>query len=203
MMENSSQNEQIKIIDKWIKYVINHTYIKTTIFMVAVLEAVFLPLLPEVVIAGVLTYRKNLSWKLLSIISALGSITGVTILYLLGKFLYKTNEFYFELLLNGDGKIATYTQDILSQNTFIAMLLASFTPLPDRILILLSGLLSLPFLLVISAFFLARLLRVGVVAYFSHKFGDLARVYILKHSRRVTVIFVTFLMLYILYKIII
>lgn len=203
MTESISRGEKIKIIDKWIKYIINHTHIKTTIFTVAVLEAVFLPILPEVVIAGVLTYRKNLSWKLLSIISALGSVTGITILYLLGKFLYKTNKIYFELILNGGGKIATYTQDILSQNTFVAMFFASFTPLPDRVLILFSGVLSLPFLLVISAFFLARLLRVGVVAYFSHKFGNLARIYILKHTRRVTITLAVFLILYILYKIIV
>ena len=202
-MESTSHPRKIKIIDKCIKYIINHTYIKTTIFIVAVLEAVFLPLLPEVVIAGILTYRKNLSWKLLSIISALGSVTGITILYLLGKFLYTTNEIYFDLILNGGGKIATYTQDILSQNTFVAMFLASFTPLPDRVLILFSGVLALPFLLVISAFFLARLLRVGVVAYFSYKFGDRARMYILKHTRRVTITLVVFLMLYILYKIIV
>lgn len=202
-MESTSQPRKIKIIDKCIKYIINHTYIKTTIFIVAVLEAVFLPLLPEVVIAGILTYRKNLSWKLLSIISALGSVTGITILYLLGKFLYTTNEIYFDLILNGGGKIATYTQDILSQNTFVAMFLASFTPLPDRVLILFSGVLALPFLLVISAFFLARLLRVGVVAYFSYKFGDRARIYILKHTRRVTITLVVFLVLYILYKIIV
>ena len=202
-MESTSKPRKIKIIDKCIKYIINHTYIKTTIFIVAVLEAVFLPLLPEVVIAGILTYRKNLSWKLLSIISALGSVTGITILYLLGKFLYTTNEIYFDLILNGGGKIATYTQDILSQNTFVAMFLASFTPLPDRVLILFSGVLALPFLLVISAFFLARLLRVGVVAYFSYKFGDRARIYILKHTRRVTITLVVFLVLYILYKIIV
>ena len=191
------------MIDRCIKYVIHHTYIKTTIFIVAVLEATISPILPEIVVAGVLTYRKNVSWKLLSLISALGSVTGVTILYLFGKFLYKTNEIWFNSILNGGGRISAYTQDILTQNTFITMFLAPFTPLPDKVFSLLSGVLVLPFFIVILAFFSARLLRVGVVAYFSYTFGSDARVYILKHTRRFTISLVVVLIIYILYKIII
>ena len=199
-MEHVSVNKEIKRVDRWVAYVVRHTYIKTAIFLVAVLEATISPFLPEIVIAGVLTYRKDLSWKLLSLVSALGSATGVAILYVLGKFLYRTHQVTFDRILDG-GQFATYTQDILSQNTFVAIFIASFTPLPDRIFAFLSGVLSLPFFIVIIAFFLGRLLRASIVAYFSYEFGDEARIYILKHTRIVTVILCVIILGYILYRI--
>lgn len=203
-MEHVSDNKPIKPIkriDKWVSYVVHHAYVKTAVFIVAFLEATISPLVPEIVVAAVLTYRKDISWKLLSLVSALGSITGVTVLHLLGRFLYKTHEVYFDTFFDNGGRIATYTQDILSQNTFVAMFLASFTPLPDRIFSFLSGVLSLPFLLVILAFFCGRLLRVGIIAYFSHRFGDNARAYILKHTKRVTIILLLVIAAYVIYRI--
>lgn len=203
-MEHVSDNKSIKPIkriDKWVSYVVHHAYVKTAVFTVAFLEATISPLVPEIVVAAVLTYRKDISWKLLSLVSALGSITGVTTLYILGKFLYKTHEIYFDNFFDSGGRIATYTQDILSQNTFVAMFLASFTPLPDRIFSFLSGVLSLPFPIVVIAFFCGRLLRVGIVAYFSYRFGDNARTYILKHTKRVTIVLAVVIAAYVLYKI--
>jgi membrane protein YqaA with SNARE-associated domain len=94
-MEHVPVDKEIKKIDKWVGYIIRHAYIKTIIFVVAILEAIFLPLLPEIIVAGALTYRKNLSWKLLSIISACGSVVGISILYMLGRFLYVRNEVFF------------------------------------------------------------------------------------------------------------
>ncbi len=199
-MEHVSANKKAKRIDRWVAYVVHHTYVKTAIFIIAVFEATISPFLPEIVVAAVLTYRKDISWKLLSLVSALGSITGVTILHILGKFLYKTHEGYFDHLLD-TGHFAQYTQEILTQNTFVVMFLASFTPLPDRVFAFLSGVLSLPYGLVIIAFFLARLLRVGIIAYFSYKFGDNARAYILKHTKRAGIVIAVVVVIYILFRI--
>ncbi|MDB5259882.1 MAG: lipoprotein [Candidatus Nomurabacteria bacterium] len=186
-------------IDRWIKYIVHHAWIKTAVFIVALLEATISPLLPEIIVAAVLTYRKDVSWKVLSLISALGSATGVAILYLVGKFLYNLYKSFFDSWLGG-ATISHYTDIILHQNTFISMFLAAFTPLPDRIFAFLSGLLSLNFIVVIIAFFLGRLIRVGIVAYFSYKFGDEARVYILKHTKRAILILGGLILLYIAYK---
>jgi membrane protein YqaA with SNARE-associated domain len=199
-MEPDLSSTKIKTFDKWVKYIIHHSYIKTAVFFIAMLEATVSPFLPEIVVAAALTYRKELSWKLLSLVSALGSVTGVTILHFLGRFLYKSHETYFNNLLDG-GHFAQYTQDILTQNLFVAMFFASFTPLPDRVFAFLSGVLSLSLPVVLIAFFLARLIRVGIVAYFSHRFGNNARTYILKHTRRATIILVIVIVGYVLFRI--
>ncbi len=200
-MEHVPVDKEIKKIDKWVGYIIRHAYIKTIIFVVAILEAIFLPLLPEIIVAGALTYRKNLSWKLLSIISACGSVVGISILYMLGRFLYARNEVFFDTFLNGGGYIAKVTQEILHNSAFVVIFLSAVTPLPDRILAFISGVLAVPFFIVILAFFLIRLLRVGVVAYFSHRFGELARSYILKHSRWAAVGIIVIVLVYIYLKI--
>lgn len=196
--DNISVEKEIKRIDRWIKFIATRTWIRTGIYIVALLEATISPLLPELVVGAVLSYRKDISWKVLSFISAVGSATGATVLYLLGKYLYRAHEAFFENLLGG--ALGTYTEKILDNNGFISMFLAAFTPLPDRIFAFLSGVFSLSFLVVISAFFLGRLIRVGIVAYFSYHFGDEARSYILKHTKMATLAVVILVAFYILLK---
>jgi membrane protein YqaA with SNARE-associated domain len=200
-MAQSSSNTihpEVRRIDRWIAYVATRKWIRTGLFIVALLEATISPLLPELVVAAILSYRKDISWKLLSVISALGSATGVAILYVTGKYLYKAHEVFFEKALGGT--LGTYTQNLLSHNTFVSMFSAAFTPLPDRIFAFLSGVFSLSFPIVIVAFFLGRLIRVGIIAFFSYHFGDEARVYILKHTRLATLVLVGLVALYILLR---
>lgn len=198
-MEPNFINKEIKGMDKWVAYVVHHTWIKTGIFIVAFLEATISPLLPEIVVAAVLTYRKDLSWKLLSLISSLGSTLGMSFVYLTGKYLYASHKAWFEHVLGGS--LASYTESMFQYNTFVSMFLAALTPLPDRIFAFLAGVFSLSFLVVFVAVFLGRLVRVSIVAYFSYHFGDEARVYILKHTKRAVIIVSALAVLYILLKV--
>lgn len=192
-------DKEVSRLDKWIKYVATRTWIKTGIFIVAVLETTISPLLPELVVAAVLSYRKDLSWKLLSMISALGSTAGAGLLYFLGKYLYKTYEVFFNNWLGG--ALGTYTQNLFAHNTFVSLFLAAFTPLPDRVFAFLSGVFSLSLPVVLVAFFLGRYIRVGIVAYFSYHFGDEARAYILKHTKRATFLLIIVILVYVLLKV--
>lgn len=198
-MEQDFVDKEARKIDRFIKYVATRTWIKTGVFFVALLETTISPVLPELVVAAVLSYRKDISWKLLSFVSALGSTAGAALLYLLGKYLYRTHESWFQNIFDSS-LIATYTENLFAHNAFVSMFLAAFTPLPDRIFALLSGVFLLPFLVVVVAFFLGRFIRVGIVAYFSYEFGDEARHYILKHTKLVTAAIVVLVIVYILMK---
>ncbi len=198
-MEHVSANNEIpkevRRIDRYIKYVATRKWIRTGIYIVALLEATISPLLPELVIAATLSYRKDISWRVLSFISACGSATGAAILYIVGKYLYKAHESFFEHILGGT--LGSYTENLLGHNTFMSMFLAAFTPLPDRIFAFLSGVFSLSFPVIILAFFLGRFIRVGIIAYFSYHFGDEARLFILKHTRQATIALVILVTLYV------
>jgi membrane protein YqaA with SNARE-associated domain len=192
---NTAIHKEVRKLDRWIAYVATRKWIRSGLFIVALLEATISPLLPELVVAAILSYRKDISWKLLSVISALGSASGVALLYVAGKYLYKAHEVLFDRVLGGT--LGTYTQNLLSHNTFVSMFSAAFTPLPDRIFAFLSGVFSLSFPVVILAFFLGRLIRVGIVAFFSYHFGEEARAYILKHTRLVSLGLIALIVLYI------
>jgi membrane protein YqaA with SNARE-associated domain len=197
-MEQDFANLEVRRIDKWVKYIATRKWIRSGVYIVAAFEAMISPLLPELIVAAVLSYRKDISWKVLSFFSALGSATGVAILYTTGKYLYKAHEVFFETHLGGS--FGTYTEKLLEHNTFVTMFLAAFTPLPDRIFAFLSGVFSLSFPVVIIAFFIGRYIRVGIVAYFSFHYGSEARAYILKHTKLVTLVVIALIALYVVYK---
>lgn len=198
-MEQDFVNKGVGRIDKWVAYVATHAWVRVGIFFVAVLETTISPLLPELVVAAVLTYRKDISWKVLSVISALGSATGAATLYLAGRYIYRTHQGWFENLFSSSA-LTQYTETLFTHNAFVSMFLAAFTPLPDRIFAFLSGVFSLPFLVVVAAFFMGRLIRIGIVAYFSYHFGDEAREFILKHTKFATISLCILVTIYIILK---
>lgn len=199
-MVPASVKPSIGKIDTTINYIVHHAWVKTGVFFVALLEATISPLLPEIVVGAILTYRKDISWKLLSAVSAVGSVVGVGILYAVGKFLYSTYQVFFDKII-GSGTVAQYAGSLLEGNAFLTLFVASFTPLPDRVFALLSGIYSLPIVVVAVAFFLGRLIRVGIVAYFSYHFGDEAREYILRNTKKATGIIVGIVIIYILLRV--
>lgn len=190
-----SIQKEAKRIDRWVAYVATRSWIKRGLFVVAALEATISPLLPELVVAAALTYRKDISWKVLSVISALGSATGASILYVAGKYLYRAHEAAFDRILGTT--VGAYSEKLFEHNTFVSIFLAAFTPLPDRIMAFLSGVFALSFIVTFVAFFLGRLLRVGIVAYFSYKYGKEARRYVLKHTKNVTIGIVVVVLAYV------
>ena len=194
-MEQNFVNTEVRKLDKVIAYIATRSWVRSGLFVVAVLEATISPVLPELVVAAILSYRKDISWKLLSAISALGSAVGASILYLVARLLYARHTIFFDKMVGSE--LGSYSNQLFEHNTFVSMFLAAFTPLPDRIFAFLSGMFSLPFLAVFFAFFLGRLIRVGIVAYFSHRFGDEARHYILKHTKFATITLIVLLALYV------
>lgn len=193
---NATLTKEAKRIDKWIAYVATHAWARSLVFIAAFLEGTISPLPPELAVAAVLSYRKDISWKMLSVISATGSAVGLSVLYLLGKYAYKTHGAFFKLIL-GSTPLGAYTESLFSHNTFVSMFFSTFTPLLDRVFAVLSGVFSLSLVVVFVAFFLGRLIRVGIVAYFSQAFGQDARRYILKHTRIAAIVVMLLLAIYI------
>lgn len=191
-------DKDIRFIDRWIAYIASRRYIRSGVYVVALLEATISPLLPELVVAAILSYRKDISWKWLSIVSALGSATGALILYVLGKFLYVQHTLFFDKLLGSE--LGMYSEKLFEHNTFVSIFLAAFTPLPDRVFAFLSGMFALSLFVTFAAFFMGRLIRVGIVAYFSYEYGDEARIYILKHTKLATTVVLSLIALYALLK---
>lgn len=168
------------------------------VFIVAYAEGIISPILPEALLLVVLTYRKDLSWKLLSLVSAFGSSLGALTMYLLGAFFYDSYGSQVLSFFHGEG-LAQKAEELFNQNVFIAQFFASLTPLPDKVFSFLAGAFLVSPLLIFLATFTGRLLRVSIVAYLAHSYGPEARVYIKKHMKTALIAALGLLILYLLY----
>ena len=186
-------------VDATINRLSKTKYIKSVTFVVAFLEATISPILPEAFLLIVLAYRKDISWKLLSLISALGSSVGALAMYLLGATLYKSYGQSMLSFINGEG-FAEKARVLFAENAFSAQFFAALTPLPDRVFSFLAGafLISMPIIFI--ATFCGRLIRVAPVAYLSYEYGDEARVYIKRHTKKASIVIGILVVGYILYK---
>lgn len=185
--------------DRHIERLVRTPHTKVVVFFVAFLEATISPVLPEAFLALILAYRKDISWKLLSAVSALGSAVGSLAMYSLGYFLYGRYGASLLQLLHGEDLVEK-ARELFNDNAFVAQFVASLTPLPDRVFSFLAGAFEVSLVIVFIATFMGRFLRAGIAAYLSYEYGDEARVYIRRHTKTATVAIVVGLLFYIVYK---
>lgn len=185
-------------IDATINKLSKTNYLKSVTFFIAFLEASISPLLPEAFLLVVLAYRKDVSWKIVSVISALGSAVGAMSVYFLGATLYKSYGQNVITFFHSEA-IAEKAKTLFADNAFYAQFFAALTPLPDRIFSFLAGafLISVP--TIFLATFLGRFIRVAPIAYLSYEYGDEARVYVKHHTKRVSIVVGIALTLYLMY----
>lgn len=188
-MEHVSDKQLVSQGDKILVRLSRTKHLLVILFGIAFLEATISPLLPEVLIALVLAYRKDVSWKVLSLVSALGSSCGAMFMYVLGKFLYINYGAAIIAFLHGES-VTERARSLFEANAFSAQFFAALTPLPDRIFSFLAGAFMITPVIVFTATFVGRLIRIVPVAYLSYEYGDEARSYIKKHTRT-SLIFIT------------
>jgi len=184
--------------DKIIDRISKTKYLKSATFVVAFTEATISPILPEAFLLVVLAYRKDVSWKILSLISAFGSACGALLMYLLGATLYSSYGDTIMAFIHGES-VAEKAKTLFAENAFMAQFFAALTPLPDRVFSFLAGafLVSVP--VIFAATFLGRLVRVVPFAYLSYEYGDEARVYIKRHTKNVSIAIIVVVVTFLLY----
>jgi membrane protein YqaA with SNARE-associated domain len=168
------------------------------LFLFAFFEASVSPILPELYIAVLATYKK-FSWKVLTLISALGSALGASIVYIIGSLFFDKYEEGLLALFNGEG-VFLKAKELYQVNAFYAQFFAALTPLPDRVFSLFAGAFAINFFIFFIATFLGRAVRAGITAYFFTKYGEAGKVYVKKHTKNAIIFFVIILVLYILLK---
>lgn len=102
------------------------------------------------------------------------------------------------VFLHGES-IAEKTKSLFAENAFAAQFFAALTPLPDRVFSFLAGAFLVSPFIIFCATFLGRLIRVVPIAYLSYEYGDEARIYIQKHTKKVSIAIVIALICYLLY----
>ncbi len=199
-MAHDYDNDLILKTDHLLNRLSRSKRVPFVVFILAFLEQSISPILPEAYVALVLSYRKDISWRFLSFVSACGSTVGALSTYMLGYFLYASyGERLVEVL--GWGGVFEKAKALFADNVFIAQFLATLTPLPDRVFSFVAGAFGASLIVVLIATFLGRLVRISVVAYLAYEWGDEARDFVKKHTGLAVAMVILLVALYVLYKV--
>jgi len=137
--------------------------------LIAYTDAVVSPLVPEAFLAALMLARPD-RWKQYLSTSIIFTTLGASTGYFIGAFLF--HIFGAPLLgLYGLGPAFVEAQHLIRGHVFIALALASFTPIPDKVFIYASGFLGVHFLPFIAGYMLGRGTRMAIVAYVVGNYG--------------------------------
>lgn len=155
---------------EWFRARAHGPHAKAWLVVLSIFEPIFSPIVPEtLMVPMLLAGAKN--WKLYASIVVFFTTIGCAIGYLIGAFffdalgarllsLYSLNEVFAE------------AQRLMTVHAFSTMFWISFTPLPDKVFVLASGFLAIPFMPFILGSLVGRALRVYLIAYLIHRYGE-------------------------------
>ena len=145
------------------------------LFAIAFIEASFFPIPPDVLLIGILAISSQ-KWWFYASVSTVGSVLGVFLGYVIGWAFYeaigKQIVDFYNLQTTVDAIGLKYTE-----NAFLTIFTAAFTPIPFKIITITAGLFKVPLWSVFIASLIGRGMRFFIVAFIfrvlGRKFNDL------------------------------
>ncbi len=135
----------------------------------AFLDPIFFPIAPELYMGALLLAHKERAKLYLAIATAC-SIVGAGVGYFVGGFLFK--QFGMPLLQFYHLEHAFHqAQDLLMGHVLVAMVLAAFQPIPEKVFVLAGGFLGVRFFPFIIGFAIGRAIRLSVMTYLLERYG--------------------------------
>ncbi len=163
------------------------------LFLVAFAESSFFPIPPDVLLIAlaVLMPKKGLYY---AAICSVGSVLGGMFGYLLG---YQFFELIGAKIIRFYGVEAQYqyVQTLFSENAFVSIAVAGFTPIPYKVFTIAAGAFDISFSVFVYASVISRSARFFIVASLFYFFGPQIKPFIDKHFELLTVVFVVLLVL--------
>lgn len=163
------------------------------LFFVTMIENIFSPLPGDVLVAP-LAARPEYKWHSVAFVATLASMVGALITYFIGLFFYNSIGVSIITFYNLENAVTTI-QSFYTEYGLLAVFVAGFTPLPDKVFALISGALSvsaIPFVLAIG---LGRLIRFIIVAYLADTYGRSIYSFLKKELPRI-IIFLTLVIVF-------
>ena len=170
----------------WVLSLASHRFALPSLCAVSLTEASIFLIPPDVLLIamGAEKPKKALKYAFYcTIFSVLGAILG----YLLGAFVWGYIDDYVYRFLFSEETVGL-VKDAFHKNTFTAVLLAAFTPIPFKAFTLIGGTLSVPWVPFILGSIVGRSLRYFLIGGLFFIFGQSVKVYIEKHFEKATLI---------------
>ncbi len=154
-------------------------------------EASFFPIPPDILLIAILL-TNGTHWVRYSLITTLSSVAGAIFGYIIGVF-------FFAII--GEPLIAFYNLQesmahvgkLFSDNAFITILLAAFTPIPFKVFTIAAGVWHIDFFIFVIASLLGRGTRFFAIGYLLHRFGRKISSLLYKYFNIVSLIMMVFI----------
>lgn len=132
-------------------------------------EPIVSPVVPEALLAAMLLSNSS-RWVRYATIGAVASLLGGVLGYFLFGFLYDIFGAPIVAFYGIEGQMLE-AKTLLAGSIFMVMLFATFTPVPDKALVIAAGVLGAPFVPYLFGYLFGRSARFFLVAYLVHRFG--------------------------------
>ena len=167
----------IKLYD-WILSFSKSPYSLITLFILALSEAIFFPIPPDLLLITLVLGSRNDAVKYATYCT-LGSIIGGCLGYLIGYYLWWDGASFTPIANYFFTNIPFFTMDIFltiknmfDEHGFLIIFTAGFTPIPYKIFSISAGINNISFTTFIFASIISRSLRFFIIALLLHKFGN-------------------------------
>jgi len=140
-----------------------------TLFLVSYLENFISPIPGDILVAPLSAHHPNRKWFIVfyaTFASVLGSLTG----YIIGYFLFQSIGAPLIAWYGGEDSFILF-KTVFEKYGFATLFVVAFTPLPDKVFTVLSGVASISLFPFVLAMGLGRALRFGIVAYLAATYG--------------------------------
>ena len=141
---------------------------KSLLGFVSFIESIFFPIPTDVLLIPMAISKPD-NWYNLAILTTFMSVLGGIVGYFLGYYLF--NEINPYILEYGYEEEFLETKLLFIEYGVIILFISSFTPLPYKIFVIVSGFLSVNLFLFIIISFIGRGMRFFLVAFISKKYG--------------------------------
>ena len=160
--------------------------------LISFIEASFFPIPPDVMLIPMVLMKPSRAWffaLIATVFSVLGGIFG----YLIGAFLYEQLAQPILYTLGKEAEIANFSQKY-NEIGLWAVITAGVSPIPFKVVTLMSGATNLNFVIFVGASLVSRGIRFFIVAGLLNFYGHEIKIFIERYLNWVFMLFVILLL---------
>jgi len=191
--EPGSKKNALRRLYDWVLSWAETQYGTLALFILAFTESSFFPIPPDVLqIALSAGKPKRAFWY--ATVSLIGSVLGAFLGFLIGyAFWTATQEFFFYYIPGFTEELFEKVKGYYSDNAFLAIFTAAFTPIPYKIFTIAAGVCQISVWILVVASVIGRGARFYLVAVFMYFFGTTVKSWIDRYFNLLTIVFVLLL----------
>lgn len=158
-----------RAMTKWVAMVADSRYALWLIAGISCIESMFFPIPPDVFIVP-LVARQKYTWKQVGLVASVGAAVGALFAYGIGFFFY--DQLAGLLHLSDSAGLFGQISNIYDKYGFFAVVIAAFTPVPDKLFTFGSGFLKFALVPYLIAYTIGKGARMFLFAYIGEMYGE-------------------------------